>query len=289
MTKDQVFELQEVDSSIAAHLSPKGYSCDVMGIQAMALPPGEVNLTWHDAPLFLNILPHPTPCTINKYRLNGRDCKETLGRSGHMDLFAQGCEHQLWGENHGWELLLELNPGKLGQLAAEAWNGSAQINVDATSRSDPAATQLARLLVDHLRFAHIDPIYVEALATALTVKGVSSAIGKEKPVSTSGTDTRVARAIDYIEAHLDEALSLADIASAACMSPSWLKSCFRATTGQTVWGYVRERRLERARQMLFDRNLSLAQIAYDCGFSSHSHMTRLFRQHYGVSPKEMRS
>ena len=79
-----------------------------------------------------------------------------------------------------------------------------------------------------------------------------------------------------------------DIAAVAAMSPSSLQSAFKALTGRPVFSYVRERRLERARILLADRRLSLAQIAYDCGFSSHSHMTRLFTARYGASPRAMR-
>jgi AraC-like DNA-binding protein len=72
------------------------------------------------------------------------------------------------------------------------------------------------------------------------------------------------------------------------MSVSWLKTSFRATVGKPVWAYVQERRLEHARLLLSDPDLSLAQIAYECGFSSHSHMTRLFKRRYGVPPAAMR-
>ena len=72
------------------------------------------------------------------------------------------------------------------------------------------------------------------------------------------------------------------------MSPSWFQTAFKTATGRPVFAHVRERRLERARALLADRRLSLSQIAYACGFSSHSHMTRLFTAKYGITPTEMR-
>jgi len=47
-------------------------------------------------------------------------------------------------------------------------------------------------------------------------------------------------------------------------------------------------RIERARELLSNPALSLTDIALDCGFSSHSHMTRVFRQFLGVTPSEYR-
>jgi AraC family transcriptional regulator len=83
-------------------------------------------------------------------------------------------------------------------------------------------------------------------------------------------------------------LSLQEFANLAAMSIPTFTRKFKVTTGQSVHQYVLEKRLTRAKQMLVMPNLSVAQIAYACGFSSQSHMTSLFRNKLGVTPAAYR-
>lgn len=276
--------------SLAPHLTPQGHVCVAAGLSVLAMPPGPVVVETKDVPLIVSVVPNHAGCTVDHFRINGSRFRDPtrIGRTGHIDVFAEGGEQELRAENYGWELLVELDESRVGAMAAEVWDGEARPTADFASRADPAAVQLARLAIEHLRFGPLDRLYVEGLAVALTARAIGFAIGRETTVSTAGTDARIARAVDFIEAHLADDLSLAAIASAACMSLSWLKTSFRAATGKPVWTYVQERRLERARLLLADRDLSLAQIAYESGFSSHSHMTRAFRQRFGLAPKDMR-
>jgi len=99
---------------------------------------------------------------------------------------------------------------------------------------------------------------------------------------------RLRRVCDYIEDHLAGDLTLEDIAGAACLSTYHLSRCFRRATGVTLHGFVMARRTERARALLGDRRLSLAEIAYMCGFSSQSHFTAVFKKALGVTPGQYR-
>jgi AraC family transcriptional regulator len=49
-----------------------------------------------------------------------------------------------------------------------------------------------------------------------------------------------------------------------------------------------EQRLEKAKKLLVDSDLTISDVAYDCGFASQSHLTRLFRKHLNITPKEYR-
>lgn len=175
-------------------------------------------------------------------------------------------------------------------------DGSGLEIVDVTGEPDIAAKHLALGMIAEARDGPVPKLFADTIGLAfaqILVSRYSNRAGDPRLLSNAASmarpdERRLRCAVDYIEAHLDEDLSLAAIASAACMSVSWLKTSFRATVGKPVWAYVQERRLERARLLLSDPDLSLAQIAYDCGFSSHSHMTRLFKRRYGVPPTAMR-
>jgi AraC family transcriptional regulator len=63
---------------------------------------------------------------------------------------------------------------------------------------------------------------------------------------------------------------------------------FHATTGMTPHRYVLNRRIERARRRLGDADMSIAQVAYCCGFSNQAHLTLAFRKVCGLTPGEYR-
>ena len=102
-------------------------------------------------------------------------------------------------------------------------------------------------------------------------------------------DVRIARAIDFAEAHIDEALTVAELAAVACLSPAHFSRVFKATTGEAVWSFVQRRRGERAMEMLQHTDRSIAEIAFRCGFASQAHFTRCFKRQFGVTPGAVRT
>ncbi|WP_161793824.1 helix-turn-helix domain-containing protein [Jannaschia aquimarina] len=265
------------------------HRCEATGITVMALPPGRVDLTIASFLPTLNVVPSRPGARTDHYRFNGEDIltRAHTGEGAAHAFFAGG-DLELSCYNHNWECLVEYDPQSFEATVPEALEMLRGRVPDFASEFDPASCTLACMAISHLRFGTPDRLFVEGLTIAMTARVLSLVRNGQDAVSFIGTDPRIARAVDYIETHLGEDLSVAAIASAAAMSPSWFQTAFRTQTGQPVFAYVRERRLERARLLLADRRLSLSQIAYTCGFSSHSHMTRLHTARYGVSPKQMR-
>lgn len=103
-----------------------------------------------------------------------------------------------------------------------------------------------------------------------------------------GATAQINHACDYIEAHLSDSLSVAQIAGAAAMSPSHFSRSFKEQTGQAVWVYVQRRRCERARDMLRFTNEPIAAIALSSGFASQAHLTSAFKRTYGLTPAAFR-
>lgn len=94
----------------------------------------------------------------------------------------------------------------------------------------------------------------------------------------------VQAAIDYMEAHHAESLSVADVARAVHWSESRLSHMFRSVTGLGVAEYMEHIRLRHARRLLTDSDMSIAEIALACGFSDHSYFARRFRRLCDVTP-----
>ena len=101
---------------------------------------------------------------------------------------------------------------------------------------------------------------------------------------------RMNRVIDHIDANLDEKLSLETVAGIAAFSPFHFHRIFKAYLGETLNEYILRKRLEKARCMLdYERNLSITDIALQCGFNSASHFARTFKKHLGVTAGDYRS
>lgn len=101
-------------------------------------------------------------------------------------------------------------------------------------------------------------------------------------------DLRIRRAIDYLDSHLGEALTVAELATVATMSASHFARSFKATTGQSVWSYVQRRRCEKAHELLTTTALPIVQVADVCGFANQSHLNRSIKQAFGVTPAVLR-
>lgn len=92
--------------------------------------------------------------------------------------------------------------------------------------------------------------------------------------------------IEYINGHITEDLSLKALARQACISPIHFHNCFRAFTGRTVHEYVEEQRIKKAKVLLLSADMTLADIAYQTGFSSQSYFSYAFRRKTGMTPRE---
>jgi AraC-like DNA-binding protein len=92
------------------------------------------------------------------------------------------------------------------------------------------------------------------------------------------------RVRDYVETHLEENIGLDRLAMTAGLSLHHFARAFKQSEGTTPHGFVLERRLAKARELLTHNNLSLSEIALAVGFADQSHFTRRFRELVGVSP-----
>lgn len=99
----------------------------------------------------------------------------------------------------------------------------------------------------------------------------------------------VGRVLDFIDEHIDEALTLDRLAREAHLSKFHFARVFRDETGVPPATYVRDARLRHAKERLAaDTDQSLADIALEAGFYDQSHFTRTFKQAEGRTPGRYR-
>lgn len=109
-----------------------------------------------------------------------------------------------------------------------------------------------------------------------------------KDTTTRDYRERINRVIFHIEAHLGEPMNLKDLAKVAYFSPYHFHRIFVAFTGETLAGFVRRLRLERAVQQLLHLDASVTEIALCAGYETPSAFTRAFVALFGITPTEYR-
>jgi AraC family transcriptional regulator len=97
------------------------------------------------------------------------------------------------------------------------------------------------------------------------------------------------RVIEYIEARIDQPLTLEELAEVASMGVWTFGKRFRASFQITPHQYVVDRRIERAQQMLALGRLPVKAIATECGFADQAHLTRVMRARLGRTPASLRN
>jgi AraC-like DNA-binding protein len=95
----------------------------------------------------------------------------------------------------------------------------------------------------------------------------------------------VSAVLDYVRAHLSEPLTVADMAEQVSLSPSAFAHLFRDVTGRSPYQFLKEMRLDQARELLVDGNLAVARVCKEVGYASVSHFISEFRGRFGVTPR----
>jgi AraC family transcriptional regulator len=135
-------------------------------------------------------------------------------------------------------------------------------------------------------------LFSEGLGLALAVHllgnyraGASRIVSDAPPLRARGLSAvKLKRLHAYIDEHLDQQLSIDQLAAVVSMSPSHLKLQFKRATGMAVHEYVIRQRVERAKSLLSHSDMSIGLVALEAGFAHQSHLARAMRRVLGVTP-----
>lgn len=132
-----------------------------------------------------------------------------------------------------------------------------------------------------------DPYTVHALE--LYAYGVAIGLARNVHYGSGTEPPKAARARRLIDKNLTQPLGLTALARAAGCTPAHLSRLFRKTYGLPPAAYLLRRRIDQARRLLTDTDLTTAEIARRLGFHDASHFGRHFRRHAGVNPASYRT
>ncbi len=134
-------------------------------------------------------------------------------------------------------------------------------------------------------------LYTESLANQLAIhllRNYCAFEPKFRQYKGGLPEYKLRQAIDYINEHLAENLSLEAIASVLGISSYYFCRLFKQSMGITPYQYLITCRIEKAKQLLKQHSLPLIEVALSCGFANQSSFTQKFRQIVGTTPKNYR-
>jgi len=148
---------------------------------------------------------------------------------------------------------------------------------------------IARIVAARLRDAGapepgwLDP-FAEDLALHVAMRharAIEDAVGGLAP-------QRLQRVLALIDERLAEPIAVRELAAAVDLSPYHFARMFKQSTGQPPHGYITWLRMDRAKQLLVESALPLAEVAARVGYQTQAHFTGVFHKHVGITPRTFR-
>ena len=191
-------------------------------------------------------------------------------------------------------IVLSFTPQVLAKIAPEAIDADKIELLPTFAKSEPdwVITGIGIGIKQELEtnFNSCD-FYIEHLNNALLahlLKNYCTVRHSLKNFSDGLPPYKLKQAINYINDNLDQQIKLADIAKLLNISQYYFCRLFHNSMEISPYKYVIQQRIAKAKHLIKNNKLPLADIAYKCGFSSQSQMTQHFRKHVGVTPKVYR-
>ena len=231
-------------------------------------------------------------------RIDGR-LRQEQNIQGDCIIVPANTTHQAAWDHEGSALTIAIEPTVFAQTIYEVVDPDKIELLPQFATPDPFIYQIGIALKSALiKNSHSSRLYTETLINTLILHLLEhySVPGNSfKSVKGKLPQYKLQKIIDYINAYLDQLrclatrdrdLSLKELANSVQMSPHYFSRLFKETTGITPHQYVIRCRIDRAKNLLQQGKLSIAEIAKEVGFVDQSHLHRHFKRLVGVTPKK---
>jgi AraC family transcriptional regulator len=255
-------------------------------------PAGEGKMLYlNDHVICLSLAPRP----VRLLQIQGD--KSYTGFYGKGDFCITPAEAPFFARWESDDRLLQIRIASrfIEQVAGEALAMNPdQLEVIPEFRTrDPQLEAIAMLLMSELKQGNLGArLYIDSLANVLAVRLLRQ-YSVSKPhlsVYEGGLPQRqLLQVSEYIHEHLNQNIKLADLAELIGMSQFHFSHQFKQASGTSPHQYLLQQRIEQAKLLLKQSDRSIVDIALECGFNSHSHLSKTFRQLTGITPKAYRA
>ena len=97
----------------------------------------------------------------------------------------------------------------------------------------------------------------------------------------------VNKAVSYIQKNFQTTVSLQEVADAMSLNAAYLSRIFKKYTGKTIVTYINDLKMEKARALIEEKQLSLKEIALEVGIQNYNYFYQMVKKHYGKSPSDL--
>ncbi len=185
-----------------------------------------------------------------------------------------------------------LEPTYLAQIAHESVNSDCVELLLTLKKADLLIHHIGLALKASLEEDGVSSrFYADSMATALSahlLRHYSTRSHRFQDYEDGLSKQKLRQAIEYIQTHLGENLSLTDIANELGISQYYFCHLFKRSTGMSPHQFLIRQRIEQAKRLLRQPERTITSIAMECGFANQSHFARYFRQHTGMNPNQFR-
>ncbi|MDJ0594266.1 MAG: AraC family transcriptional regulator [Pleurocapsa sp. MO_226.B13] len=210
---------------------------------------------------------------------------------GQCYVVPSGQPHGLALDRAGELVNFYLAPEFIATSIPETTEGRSLEILEFNISDDPLIRQLAATVrTDRLLHGVSNKLFLESVMNVLAVHLVNSyAVSKIKIPKVGKLPTHLlVKVQEYIEAHDTTKIAIADLANLTGYSSVHFTRMFKKATGQTPREYLMNHRTSKAKQLLVNTDLSIVEVAYESGFSSHAHFSTQFRRSIGTTPQAYR-
>ena len=273
-------------------LSSKSRGWDNIIVEQFQHPPGEGNCHYSDEHTIYLCL---APCSVSLLQIQGG--KTYTGLYAKGDISVMPANTRVFARWDGDDNYLRIRiPSRLIQSVARETidRNPEELELLPKFRTrDPQIKAIGMMLLSELKQENLGgKLYIESLTNVLVVhllrrySGFKSGIANDE----SGlSEHQRLQVLEYINEYLNQDIRLADLAQLLGISQFHFSRLFKQSVGTAPYQYLLQQRIERAKQLLKQTNKSIVEIAFLCGFNSHSHLSQQFRQFTGMTPTAYRA
>jgi AraC family transcriptional regulator len=235
-------------------------------------------------------LPQPVSVRVD-YRSEGKQFA-TQAQPGHVWIIPRGMRHSSRFEGQHGGVVLSIGMQQFEHNVNAITHGDRVELIPGFNLKDEQLTYLLLgLLTVAQGHSYADTLISDMMVNAVCIRlATCYSASKLNPVPQRGglPLARLKKILEYIDANLDKNISLRALADAANMNLHYFATLFRKSMGMSPHQFVLNRRVERAKGLLGDRNRSILDVSLQVGFDRPNNFARAFRRVAGISPTDFR-